>query len=105
MWILVSFISLQQLILQAPLNPRKNREKVGSPWRFLLGLVLSGSVDIFGEPHVGLWPAEAAEIFFETFGCPALFVSAQACCKQLLKSMPKVVLRLPSSFIAEEPYL
>ena len=23
--------------------------------------------------------SEAAEIFFETFGCPALFVSAQAC--------------------------
>lgn len=35
------------LLTEAPLNPRKNRER-------------------------------AAEIFFETFGCPALFVSAQA---------------------------
>merc|ERR1719450_686038 len=35
------------LLTEAPLNPRKNREK-------------------------------AAEIFFETLGCPALFVSAQA---------------------------
>jgi len=35
------------LLTEAPLNPRRNREK-------------------------------AAEVFFETFGCPALFVSAQA---------------------------